>query len=75
MIDVDTVNAISTIMLLMAIEGMYPGKRLIHLFLDNAATITPSWCRHGWRGQGPGSSFTSSRPTARIWMRSSGYGG
>ena len=36
MLDVVTVNAVSTIMLLMAIEAMYPGKRMIHLFLDNA---------------------------------------
>jgi hypothetical protein len=34
--DVQTVDAVSTIMLLMAIEAMYPGKRLVHLFLDNA---------------------------------------
>ncbi len=36
MLDVLVVNAASTIMLLMAIELMYPGKRLIHVFLDNA---------------------------------------
>jgi transposase len=36
MLEVATVDAISTIMLMMAIEAMYPGKRLIHLFLDNA---------------------------------------
>ena len=36
MLEVVTVNALSTIMLLMAIETMYPGKRLIHVFLDNA---------------------------------------
>jgi transposase len=36
MLDVLTVDAASTIMLLMAIEAMYPGKRVIHLFLDNA---------------------------------------
>ena len=29
--DVLTVDAVSTIMLLMAIEAMYPGKRLVHL--------------------------------------------
>src|ERR1019366_2877755 len=34
--DVLTVDALSTIMLLMAIEAMYPGMRLIHVFLDNA---------------------------------------
>jgi transposase len=36
MIEAVTVNAISMIMLLRAIEAMYPGKRLIHLFVDNA---------------------------------------
>jgi hypothetical protein len=34
MIEAATVNAISMIMLLRAIEAMYPGKRLIHLFVD-----------------------------------------
>jgi hypothetical protein len=29
------INAASTIMLSMAIEAMYPGKRLIRVFLDN----------------------------------------
>lgn len=36
MLEAITVDATSTIMLLMAIEAMYPGKRVIHLFLDNA---------------------------------------
>jgi hypothetical protein len=47
MLEVVTVNALSTIMLLMAIETMYPGKRLIHVFLDNAryhhAKIVQRW--------------------------------
>ena len=47
MIEVATVNAISTIMLLRAIEAMYPGKRLIHLFVDNAryhhAKLVQAW--------------------------------
>jgi hypothetical protein len=30
-----TVDAVSTIMLLMAIEAMYPGKRLVHPFLES----------------------------------------
>jgi hypothetical protein len=34
--DVLTVNALSAIMLLMAIEATYPGMRLIHVLLDNA---------------------------------------
>ena len=45
--DVLTVDAASTIMLLMAIEAMYPGKRLIHVFLDNAryhhAKLVQAW--------------------------------
>jgi len=45
--DVLTVNAASTIMLLMAIEVMYPAKRLIHVFLDNAryhhAKLVQAW--------------------------------
>jgi transposase len=47
MIEADTVNAISMIMLLRAIEAMYPGKRLIHLFVDNAryhhAKLVQAW--------------------------------
>ena len=47
MIEAATVNAISTITLLMAIEAMYPGKRLIHLFVDNAryhhAKLVQAW--------------------------------
>ena len=34
--DALTVDASSTILLLMAIEVMYPAMRLIHVFLDNA---------------------------------------
>lgn len=36
MIEVSTVDAMSTIALLIAIEIMYPAMRLIHVFLDNA---------------------------------------
>ena len=36
MIEALTVNAQTTIMLLVAIMAMYPAKRLIHVFLDNA---------------------------------------
>ncbi|MGH7118436.1 MAG: IS630 family transposase, partial [Acetobacteraceae bacterium] len=47
MLDVATVDAASTIMLLIAIEAMYPGKRMIHLFLDNArchhARLVQAW--------------------------------
>jgi transposase len=47
MIEAVTVNAISMIMLLRAIEAMYPDKRLIHLFVDNAryhhAKLVQAW--------------------------------
>jgi len=36
MIEATTIDALSTIALLMAIALMYPTKRLIHVFLDNA---------------------------------------
>jgi len=53
-LEVATVNAVSTIMLLMAIEAMYPGQRMIHLFVDNAryhhAKLVQAWpTRPGWR--------------------------
>jgi transposase len=45
--DVLTVDALSTILLLAAIETMYPGMRLIHVFLDNAryhhAKLVQAW--------------------------------
>jgi transposase len=54
MIDVLTVDAMSTIMLLSAIEALYPGLRLIHVFLDNAryhhAKLVQEWlARSGCR--------------------------
>ena len=45
--DVAVVDAVSTILLLAAIEAMYPGMRLIHVFLDNAryhhAKLVQAW--------------------------------
>ena len=47
MLDVVTVDAMSTIALLMAIEALYPAMRLIHVFIDNAryhhAKIVREW--------------------------------
>jgi transposase len=47
MLDVTTVNAVSTIQLMTALMAMYPRKRVIHLFLDNAsyhhATLVQEW--------------------------------
>lgn len=45
--DVQTVDALSTIMLLMATEAIYPGMRHIHAYLDNAryhhAKLVTAW--------------------------------
>jgi transposase len=47
MIEVVTVDAMSTIALLVAIEALYPAMRLIHVFLDNAryhhAKVVQEW--------------------------------
>lgn len=47
MLDVLVVDATSTIMLLMAIEALYPRLRLVHVFLDNAryhhAKLVQQW--------------------------------
>src|ERR1019366_6009506 len=47
MLDVPTVDAASMIALLTAITEMYPNKRLIHLFVDNAryhhAKLVQAW--------------------------------
>ena len=47
MIEATTIDALSTIALLMAIASMYPTKRLIHVFLDNAkyhhAVLVQAW--------------------------------
>src|SRR5271163_2468801 len=47
MLDAPVVDAASTIMLLMAIEAMFPKMRLIHVFLDNAryhhAKLVQAW--------------------------------
>ena len=86
--DVPTVNALSTIMLLTAIEAMYPAMRLIHVFLANARYHHAKLVRPGWRGRNAGSNSISFRPrirsgtgsTARILgphrgpSRSSDYG-
>src|SRR5262249_16043828 len=74
MIDVETVNAASTITLLEAIEALYPMLALIHIFLDNARYHHASWCRTGSPGRSAGSSCISFRPTVRISIRSSGCG-
>ena len=45
--DVLSVDAMSTILLLTAIEALYPGMRMIHVFLDNArhhhAKLVQAW--------------------------------
>jgi transposase len=54
MLEVETVDAASTIRLMMALLTMYPRKRVIHLFLDNAryhhAKLVQAWlARSGFR--------------------------
>ena len=47
MLEVETVDAASTIKLMIALMAMYPRKRVIHLFLDNAryhhAKLVQAW--------------------------------
>ena len=43
MIEVTTVDALSTIALLTAIASMYPSKRLIHVFLEPVTRCTPRY--------------------------------
>jgi transposase len=47
MLEVETVDADSTIRLMIALLTMYPRKRVIHLFLDNAryhhAKLVQAW--------------------------------
>jgi transposase len=49
MLDVTTVDAVSTIQLMIALMAMYPRKRVIHLFLDNAryhhAKLVQEWLK------------------------------
>ena len=66
MIDVETVDAASTIRLLQAIEAMYPLLAMIHVFLDNARYHQPSSCRNGWRSPADGSRCISFPLIARI---------
>src|ERR1039458_3424415 len=78
--DVLTVDALSTILLLMAIEAMYPGMRLVHVFLDNAryhhAKLVQAWlerpdCRiklHFVRASCPPPGPASRpKPIERLW--------
>ncbi len=75
MLEAVTVDAISTIMLLTSIEAMYPGKRLIHLFLDNARyyhskQVHSRLVRSECRIKTPNSTASSGRaPSSRIIRR------
>ncbi len=58
MLEVETVDAGSTIKLMIALLALYPRKRVIHLFLDNAryhhAKLVQAWlARPGCRDQAP----------------------
>lgn len=72
--DVLTVDAMSTIMLLIAIEAMYPGKRRIHVLPDNAryhhAKLVQAWlARCGCRIELPFIPAYSPHlnPIERLW--------
>jgi len=66
MIDVETVDAASTIRLLEAIEAMYPLLVMIHVFLDNARYHHAKLVRNGWSSRGAASRCISFPPIARI---------
>ena len=53
MLEAVSAGAISTIMLLTATEAMYPGKRLMHLFVDHARCHRANCCRRGSHGPVP----------------------
>ena len=74
MIEVVTVDAVSTIRLLESIAALYPMLALIHVFLDNARYHHAKLVQEWLRDPGAGSSCISSHPIARISIRSSGCG-
>jgi len=65
MLEVVTVDAMSTIALLRAIETLYPALRLIHVW-TKPSTITPRRSGNGWPSRGGGSSSISSRLIVRT---------
>jgi len=74
MLEVNTVDVASTIRLMIALLTMYPRKRVIHLFLDNARYHHAKLVQALWRGQAGGSNSTSSQPIARTSTRSNDSG-
>ena len=66
MIEAETIDAVSTIRLLEALETLYPLLACIHVFLDNAryhhARLVQDWLP----SPAAGSSCISSRPIART---------
>ena len=66
MIEVETVDAASTISLLEAIEEKYPLSPRSTSFSTMRAITMLSSCGNGWRTQAAGSRCASSPPTARI---------
>ena len=74
MIEATTIDALSTIALLMAIALMYPRRGSFTSFSTTPSTIMLCSFRHGWRDLGAGSSCITFRATARTSIRSNGYG-
>lgn len=66
MLDVEAVNAASTIDLLEAIEKRFPKTRRITVIVDNPGAIAQSWWRRGFPGQDAGSGYASCHLIARI---------
>jgi hypothetical protein len=66
MIEAETIDAVSTIRLLEALEMLYPLLAVIHVFLDNARYHHAGFCGIGWPSLVAGPGCISSRLTARI---------
>ena len=73
MLEALVVKSASSIMLLIAIEAIYPGKRLIHVFLDNAQYHHAKLVQRSLARPDVRSRSTSSRRTARISTRSNDH--
>ena len=68
------ITAETTVELLARLERANPGKRLIHVILDNAATNRGRRCGNGWRGRTAASGRSSCPPTPPTSTPSSACG-
>jgi transposase len=74
MIEATTIDALSTIALLMAISLMYPRRGSFTSLSTMPGTTMPCSFRNGWQDRGAGSGFITFRATARTLIRSSACG-